>query len=208
MVSAIMSQRLCRRQCSRRGSCIRRSIGGWKTAGVVDMILSSPWKRKGPRRIFRVFTCSKGKGRAKNSAEEVMQLPWGIPWVVPCVSRGWSVAKLRPPLEPNAKADRRQVQGVPEAGEGSDDFNSERSRFRSAADEALLRQLTAEVKHRKVGRPREKVPGYMKDRRKRWLGRVVELRRAGLSYRKIADYIHEVDGHPHHPRDHSGLACW
>jgi DNA invertase Pin-like site-specific DNA recombinase len=61
-------------------------------------------------------------------------------------------------------------------------------------DEAFLRQLAADVKHTRVGRPRKKVAGYAKARRRRWIKQVRKWHEEGWSCREIATEITAVDG--------------
>jgi hypothetical protein len=56
-------------------------------------------------------------------------------------------------------------------------------------DEAFLRQLIADYKGKKVGRPKNKVPGYCKDRRLRFQKLARKLRKQKWSWTQITDEV-------------------
>lgn len=118
----------------------------------------------------------------------------GIPLVVPCFSRLLRDTDYHPYRAPTARPTKTKVEALLERVQGVPLLTLNDPDASPADDENFLRQLAAEVKRRKVGRPVKKAPGYTISQKERWLPRVLRMRARGLSLRAIADRIFATDG--------------
>jgi hypothetical protein len=118
----------------------------------------------------------------------------GVPLVIPCTSRMVRGALYHAHHDPEVRPSVNEFKGFLKATEGVTVATLNDPDDDCPQDETFLRNLTATVKMKRVGRPKKKHPGQAKDRRRKWRRKAIRMKEAGMSYREIAQEIYHRDG--------------
>jgi hypothetical protein len=119
----------------------------------------------------------------------------GIPLVLVCISRGVRNRCYHPYFSPKLKPTQQEFEEFLELAGGVQIATLNDPDSDPPADEAFIRQLHAEVKRRKPGRPGRKPAGYTKQQMANWPHELVEeMRSQGMGWRTIAYELYLLEG--------------